>query len=163
MSAAELEDQLKGFLIGKICWYVLAGGCTGSVFDLYLGQQYPRVPIDNDALPVHVREHEPEFSLLVRCAWRLDGQIGPITGWCEPNGNDDPLVLGLLTLVDSTITNVSVVPTGLDLILTFSNGSILRIFCDLTRNVAPPHVTNWSLFHLTEHIGSVEPSGVWRR
>ena len=135
-------NDLLNSIIRKPCWYVAAGGCTGSVFKLYLGDKIPREkPVENDRLGEQARLYEPEYDIMVYCAWRLDGPDGPITSWLEPNEIDGSMVNGLNKLTGESVERIQIfLPVG-DMEVEFSGGKTMKIFCDAT--AATDRTSNW--------------------
>ena len=145
-------------LLHKLCWCVVAGGCTGSAFKLCLGEKIPREkPIPNENLDEQARLNDSEYSLMAYCAWRLDGPDGPITSWLEPNEPEGSMVMGLDRLVGDCVDRVEVfLPAG-DLEVRFTRGKTLKIFCD---KIATTGHLNWFVtgpnqFEVVAEKGSV--------
>lgn len=153
-------QELMSRLQGKVCWYTLAGKGTGSIVQLYLGDKVPRrTPIRNDKLPASAREFDPEYSLLVYCAWRLDGATQPITSWREPEDNDGPMVRGLAELHGETIQAVEVLEPAWDLFLRFTGGKTFRVFCD--RAVFEKDDINWFMLGQASFCITVKQGSLW--
>jgi hypothetical protein len=153
-------DRLKSALLNKTCWCTVAGEGVGSIFQLYLGGKIPRQkPKTNKMLRDDARWNDAEYSLMVWCAWRLDGSQKPITGWLEPNDNAGPLVSGLVQLEGETVVDVRVHSPAWDLALEFSGQKTLQVFCDATRGTQ--RTENWSLLGPNDLCLAVEASGAW--
>lgn len=116
----ELHNAIAG-LVGLPCWHISAGKGVGSSFLLRLGQKIP--------LPKPFRnvKFASEASLLVWCAWRLDGETAPITSSDE---DEDIIAQKLQVLIDQSITSVDFTSAAWDMCVTISNGLQLRVFCD---------------------------------
>lgn len=140
------HEAFVGNLVGLPCWAVSGGGCTGSIFRLFLGERIPRErPVRNEKLDELARFYHPEYDIMPYCAWRLDGTNGPITGWLDPNNEAGAMVTGLEQLVGSTIERVRIHPPSWDLEIGFSGGRTLKIFCDAT--TVTDSAENWSIGH----------------
>ncbi len=152
--------KLEKLLSGSHCWYTLAGEGTGSVFQLYLGAKIRRDrPVDNDMLSAEAIWNDPEFHLMVWCAWRLDGPSEPITGWLEPNDNDGPMVRGLAELEGESVVSVRVRAPAWDLELEFTGQKTLNVFCDLTEHSGRGE--NWHVSGRNGFCVAVEHAGTW--
>jgi hypothetical protein len=155
------KRQLEAALVHKPCWYTAAGESTGSQFDLFLGGKVRRErPLQNIRLSEEARQYSSEYSLIVSCAWRLDGPDGPITGWREPNEHDGPMVNGLAQLVGESIRSIRVDGPAWDLEIDFTGDKTLRIFCDFTKE-AEGESTNWFVLGPAGFQLSVEQGGDW--
>ena len=115
--------------------------------ELYIGAKIPRkVPAEGDWLDVldeQARLNEPECDIFIHCSWRLDGPAGTIASSGELDEHEDPRVRNLLGLIGETIENVDLfLPVG-DMNLRFSNGKILKVFCDATTLCDNP--SNWAV------------------
>lgn len=119
-------------LVGKPCWGISAGGCTGSRFILKCGKQLKRDrPLTNTHLPELQRLYEAELGVNVGCAaWRLDGENEVITSSTDDSSPSGPMVHGLSRLIGTYVTCAQVTRPGMDLVLEFQDGLRLRVFCD---------------------------------
>lgn len=72
---------------------------------------------------------------MVWCAWRLYDSISEriITNWNERSGENQPLTLGLKSLVGRKITKIRL-SQFFDLEIWFDGNIVLSIFCDLISN-----------------------------
>jgi len=123
-------------LINKECWGFVAGKGTGSVFSLRIGEKIPlEEPVDNPNLPEDIRNNESEFSLFVECVWRIDSNKKIICGAWDDNSKNGKMLKGLKMLMNSTITAVNIYEPAFDLIIEFSSGVFLKIFCDQINEV----------------------------
>ena len=120
-------------LVGKPCWGIAAGANTGSVLNLHLGGKIcrPRL-LPNPALSADLRQYRGELSVFIKCAWRLDMEDKIICGWIESCSEGGPLARGLHRVLDETVERISLQRPALDLGVHFSNGCVLRLFCDQT-------------------------------
>lgn len=145
------DAEVMSRMLGLPCWYVAAGGCTGSTFQLYLGKKIPRIkPVANDMLPDDPRVNFGEYGLMVHCPWRLDAIAGPITGWLDPCDNDGPMVSGLNSMVGQNVRQIKILEPAWDIELAFTGDLTLKVFCDATE--ASDKSSNWYLFG---------PHGLW--
>ncbi len=127
---------------GLRCWYVSCGGCTLPTFQLSLGDKLRRArPINNPAQSEEFRQFEGEASLLVWCAWRLDGADGPLT---SSDDADASVTTHLQRLVGARVEAVAVTTAACDLTLSFSGDLTLRVFCDHVPG-EPSFDGNWQL------------------
>jgi hypothetical protein len=132
---AVLEFLMQN-VIGKKVLKVNAGGTTGSVFCLELG----------DSLRIkqeRAREFtEGDFSIMVYSSWRLDDleKSKPITSWQEDSGLQGKMTLALKDLLNDVVESVSV-SSFYDLDIRFKSRRRLAAFCDLTSNQEMD--TNW--------------------
>jgi hypothetical protein len=133
-----LFNEALALLVGQPCWGVLAGAGTGSHFDLQLGAMISRVtPRRNSTLAPRVRDHDPDLSLFVTCSWRIDSPDSVVGGCWEGNGPAGSMLGSLHSLVDQTIAAASATGPARDLEVCFSNGHVLRVFCDQTDELEP--------------------------
>ena len=129
-------------LKGLKCWHVSSGGAAGSTIQLALGNKIERsIPLKNRAHSDEFRRFEGEASLLVWCAWRLDGPDRPLTSWDDAEESIDT---GLAQLVGTQITSLEVLAPAWDLSIEFSNSLVLRVFCDHVPG-EPSFHGNWDL------------------
>jgi hypothetical protein len=133
---SEMSQQLaRGLasLVGQRCWGAVAGSGTGSVVSLSFGRMIPRTtPLANPHLSTAVRENEAELGLYIECAWRIDGPDAVVAGCWDDNQADGPMLGGLAQLIDQSVVAADVTEPAFDLHLRFSNGIVLRVFCDKT-------------------------------
>lgn len=128
----ELRHELRQ-ITSKPCWSVIAGEGTGSIVSLDFGEKVPRhTPLKNSQLTKIERENEGEMSLMIWCAWRLDGPKGVICGSTDSNANDGPMVKGAKMLVGRSVEAVEILSPAFDLRLIFRGQFVLNIFCDQT-------------------------------
>jgi len=129
-------------LRGLECWYVSCGGAAGSAFQLSFGEKVRRrMPITNSAHSDAFRQFEGEVSLLVWCAWRLDGPDSPLTSWDDRH---ESIEAEVSKLVGTRIESLEVVPPAWDMNIMFSNSLCLRVFCDHVPG-EPSFDGNWDL------------------
>jgi hypothetical protein len=124
------------------CWKVSCGGAAGSTFQLALGEKV-RLPIPSKKAKYTDRfpEFEGEASILVWCAWRLDGLNGPLTSWDD---TAQAVEEGLKKLVGEKIESIDLIPPAWDATITLSNSFCLRVFCDHVPG-DPSFDGNWDL------------------
>ena len=112
----------------QICWHVSVGGCTLPSFSLAIGGKIKRdKPLRNQAQPEAFRYYDPEISFLVWCAWRLDRGDSVLV---SHEGNEEEIMGNLKLLVGKALTEITVAPPAWDLVLNFTEGLKLAIFCD---------------------------------
>jgi hypothetical protein len=148
---ATSDDPLKWIppLVGLECWYVSTGGAAKSTFELALGEKVLRPhPLRNTAHSEAFRQFEGSVSILVWCAWRLDGSHGPLTSWDD---TEQSIKERLRSLVGARIEHVDIVPNSWDISIRFSNQSCLRVFCDHVPG-DPSFDGNWDLSTQTVSI-----------
>jgi hypothetical protein len=82
-----------------------------------------------------------EASLLVWCTWRLDGKNGPLA-----SSDEEPPVGAkkLRILKGKILRGVELFFPGWDLSVDFSQGLVLRVFCDHVPG-NPSYHLNWQL------------------
>jgi len=114
-------------LIGKKVLKVNAGGTTGSVFSLDIGDELISREKNGHAFL------QGEFFIMVNCAWRLDDLDNnrPLTGWREDSDVDGIMTLRLKTLLNDEIEGIELTPFY-DLQIIFKSKKRLFVFCDLT-------------------------------
>ena len=157
----DIRDQFLNDLRrlqGLQCWGITAGEGTGSRISLDLGEKLERAkPLRNLHLSEAVRKFTGEFRLFVQdCAWRFDADK-IICSSKTPNANDGPMVLGLHTLIDQRVVNAVTTPSGYDLVVEFSTGAKLRLFCDCFDDVSDGN--NYS-FHTPDRVFVVKAGGI---
>lgn len=120
-------------LEGQPCWSVIAGRGTGSIVAIDFGPKVKRPrPVSNPYLTPEQREFVGAFSLLISCAWRLDGSKGVVCSWMDENVDGGRMLGGLHQLPGGYVTIVAVAQPAYDLTLTVNQGLTLRLFCDQT-------------------------------
>ncbi len=137
------------FLVGKMCWGFLAGPPTGSIIHLHLGEKLKRERIiPNDKLKFGLDQYIGEYHVTIYCDWRLQKGNVPITGSCEPNNPDGPLVSGLHSIIGRKITSARFIDVCGDIQLQFGD-IILNVFCNYTGNEDDEYCfqdeSNWTL------------------
>lgn len=145
-------------LEGLQCWGITAGEGTGSHVSLDFGKKIERARLlRNPHLSEAVRNFTGEFGIFVQdCAWRLDADK-VICSSKTPNANDGPMALGLRNLVDQRVVNAVATLPGYDLLIEFSAGAKLRLFCDCFDDASDGN--NYS-FHTPEWVFLVKAGGV---
>jgi hypothetical protein len=154
-------EEVVNRLVGQLCWGIIAGAGTGSIISLQLGEQIPRQsPLNNPALSRVQKKYESEYTIFIECSWRVDSKSKVICGCWDDNSKNGEMVAGLKRLTGSTVTSVNVKKPAWDLELMFSNGFVLRLFCDSV-NLADLN-DNYSVF-LPEGIFVVGTRGKLRK
>ena len=112
----------------KVCWHVSVGGCTLPTFSLAIGGKAKRDrALRNPAQPVAFRKYEPEVSLFVWCAWRLDrGDLVEASN----DGSASEITRGLKRLVGKSVVKIEITPPAWDLALHFDDCFRLTVFCN---------------------------------
>ena len=139
---SRIFESLAGYAVLR----VVAGGAAGSIIGIYFARKA------EGAI-----EGKHECYMAVECSWRLDGQGGPITSSCDENSESGPMLHGLLSLRGNVVSNVLVKEPGYDLLISFSEGYQLSIFCDVVREGCC-----WYLLGPENVNVSVEPAGKLR-
>jgi hypothetical protein len=119
-------------LKGQECWAVVAGEGTGSHISLDFGKRIERArALRNPRLSEAVRRFTGEYGLFVRnCSWRLTVNAAIICTSRTPNDNDGVMVGGLQSLVGQFVRGAQADGPTYDLIIDFSDGGRLQLFCD---------------------------------
>jgi len=126
--------------VGKKCWHVTAGGITAPQFSVALGRKIRRDrPLRTPQGSKAFQFYEGEISFFIRCSWRLESEKLVIA---SSDDAEKPVVLGLRRLAGKTLVDVKVEQPAWDLILGFSGGLRLHVFCDVTNNSAI-YLKNW--------------------
>lgn len=127
-----LREELQQ-MISKSCWSVVAGEGTGSVITINIGEKVRRPkPVRNLWLNKDEQENEGEMSLMIWCAWRLDGPAGVVCGSTDSNDNDGSMVKGVKMLIGRVVESAEILSPAFDLRLAFRGQYVLNIFCDQT-------------------------------
>lgn len=138
----EFEASLKA-MIGQPCWSVQAGA-VGSMASLHIGDKVPRVlPYPNQSLTPEEHRFQGAYLLYVEdCPWRIEDSEAVLASWLDSNAPDGPIVVQMKALVDRVIEDVQLIRPGMDLVVYFSGGRVLRIFPD---QADPDEGDNYSL------------------
>ena len=119
-----------GHLSGLECWSVIGGRGTGSALSLGFGKRVPSRRFSaNTTLTLEERQFEPEYSLFVEAAWRLQSSDRVLMTWTEVD-SDSAWDDGPKSLLGLRVESTSVRPIGLDLEVRFERGLVFSIFCD---------------------------------
>lgn len=131
MDFVAFQDHLNQ-LVGMVTWGVVVGAGTGSMVSLQFGEKYLRTkPVKNPTLDPLIREYEGKWSLFIReAAWRLDSDEKILCSSRSNNQAGAEMLQGLHQIMDALVSDVKLFRPGGDLILTFSNGLKLTVFCD---------------------------------
>jgi hypothetical protein len=129
-------ELLMHSIIGKKVLKVNAGGSTGSIFCVELGDSLQSGQENGRELT------EGDFSIMVYSSWRLDDllNIKPITSWQENSDIDGKMTSSLKDLLEDFVDGITVSPFY-DLDVRFRSGRRLAVFCDLTSDQEMD--TNW--------------------
>lgn len=158
MSFESIQEHLTQ-LVGMPTWGIVAGAGTGSMVSLQFGDKRLRAkPLKNPCLDALTRNYEAEWSLFIKdAAWRLDS---PEEVLCSSKSNNQAgaeMLKGLHQLTGAEVSEVQLFKPGGDLLLAFSNGLKLTLFCDCTNN---EEGDNYSVF-TPAFTFTVEPKGKW--
>ena len=120
-------------LVGEKCHSVPAGRGTGSVINLNIGPQALRdKPIKNPHLSENARLYDSDFGLLIYSCWRMtiNGEIA--CSWRNAFDSMDKMLKELDKLCGQEIVKIELCENTYDLSLSFKNGIVLDIFCDMS-------------------------------
>jgi hypothetical protein len=90
--------------------------------------------LHNPALREDQRQYASDYSLMVRCGWRIEADQEVLCGWSEFDPEDGNLPGCLLDLEGEPIVSVLLTEPILDVKILFGNGRALSVFCDLGVN-----------------------------
>ena len=128
MNIASLIRQLEGVE----CWSIVGGSGPGSVVSLGFGGKTIReIPSRNRDLTQLEQLYDPEFSLIVYCAWRVLCHGSIIGGWRDC-GSRTSLRVQLDRLIGLKVNTIHINPKTYDLRIGFQGGKAIDIFCDIT-------------------------------
>lgn len=117
-------------LHGKECWSVIAGAGTGSIVSIGFGAQVPARRFSaNPRLTLKDRQFEPEYSIYVECAWRLQDGERVLATWTEAAGGER-WSKELEKLRGLKIESTTIRPVAFDVDLNFEGGLTYSLFCD---------------------------------
>jgi hypothetical protein len=117
-------------LHGLECWSVIGGAGTGSTVSLGFGAQIPaRRFSSNPKLTLDERRFEPEYSIYVESAWRLEDKEQVLAAWTEAASGESWLD-ELKRLRGLKVESTELRTVGLDLEIHFEGGLTYAIFCD---------------------------------
>lgn len=134
MTVLVLESLTKS-MAGKECWLIIAGAGTGSVVNLGFGDKKRRDrPVKNPCLSEDEKLFNPEYSIMIYCAWRLSSSGVIICSWRDSNEAGGPMLSGLELLRGKKLCEIAIEPIGFDLTLHFEDGFCIQIFCDVTND-----------------------------
>lgn len=126
-----LEVDLQR-LVGMPCWSIMVSAGAHVLLDF--GQKLLRVPILFDqTLTEEQRMYKGEASLFIEHAvWRLEHQGTIIGSWRDSRHPSGTMQSRLGQCHGKVIEHVTLLRPGLDLLVQFTAGLALRIFCDQT-------------------------------
>jgi len=149
-------SDVPSALVGHECWYVSAGGKTAPSFMLALGDKVARErPLTNPAQSAEFRANEGSVELLVWCAWRLQGPALVLASSDQGASG----LSALRAIVGASVTAVLCSPPAWDLLVEFSNGLELAVFCDHVEPNASI-AQNWELWSPQGYVGT-GPGAEW--
>lgn len=115
------------------CWMIIAGKGAGSVVALGFGDKIQREkPSGNSTLSEDERHFDPQFRVMVYCAWRLESQGEVICNWRDPNDAGAKMLTGLSKLRNKRLKTVEFNSPINDMVLYFESDLVMRVFCDQT-------------------------------
>lgn|GEM_PF-1179733 len=130
----KLVDYYLSNLIGKKCWGYSAGYPTAQEVFLQIGEKVLREkPLTAKKWKYGLEKYKGEYRIGVSSEWRLQTKKRPITGSCEPNHKDGPMLKGLEKVVNKKITDIRITDECGDLLIVFGN-VYLKVFCNYTGN-----------------------------
>lgn len=134
MTSMQTVSDFRGQLAKlrhKPCWNVVAGPGTGSHVALDFGRRVPRRrPLRNPCLSTDQQMYQGEYSLLVTCAWRLQGRKRVICSSTSSNHEAGPMQTALKRLIGTRVHGISLHGPALDMKISFDGGLALLVFCD---------------------------------
>jgi hypothetical protein len=143
--AVDRLSEVLSRIVGRRCIGFTAGESAGSVVDLEFEPRKIRSkPLKNPHLTPEQRTGEPEYSILVECAWRLDSNYKVLCGAWDDNSLGGRMLSGLEATTGALLERFVLSDPGLDLELWLSNGLCFRIFCDQVNEV--DENDNYSVF-----------------
>jgi hypothetical protein len=111
-------------------WSVGAGPSTGSHVSFEIGPKRPRrVPLTNPAISEQERLYEGTYSMLISCAWRLDGRSGVMSSWRSDDFSGG-MMSAVASLIGTCVENVRLDLPGLDFRLHLTGGMTFSVFAD---------------------------------
>lgn len=117
-------------LQGLECWSVIAGAGTGSMVSLGFGARIPaRSFSSNPKLTLDERQFEPEFSIYVQAAWRLEDAERVLATWTDA-AEGKAWLEELEKLRGVRVGSTHVSAGALDLEIRFQGGLKYTVFCD---------------------------------
>lgn len=134
-------QEKLAILVGRRCLGVVAGSPNRQVIQILLGETVDSA--DNDSSRKGAK-FSGMFILGVYCDWRLQKHGRPITGSCEPDNIDGPLVRGVQQLAGETVTAVEVTDECGDINLRFGD-TLLKVFCTYTGNEDEEYYPQWDV------------------
>lgn len=132
-------------LEGKQCWSIIAGKGTGSVVCLGFGDKIQREkPSKNSTLTDDERHFDPQFSLMIYCAWRIELLGDVLCNWRDPNDAGAKMLSGLAELRNKHLLSVEFYSPINDMALHFEGDLVLRVFCDQIDDEADDNYRFWT-------------------
>ena len=126
-----MNSLLNKFVQGKECWYTSVNASTGSILNLCLGGKVPsKKPAQNPNKSEDFCSFDPEISVMVYCAWRIETKDHVLGGWLDPNHPGGAMEKSLSNIHGKTVTEFHLDFPSFDLTLTLSNMFSIKIFCD---------------------------------
>jgi len=114
-------------LIGRVCLAAIAQPETGGNLLLHFGrwQTYENPPDPGIAV-----SERGNWSLMIKCPWRLDSNTAVICDWRSTGDAENARAEAHLSMEGLTVEDVELSHPGLDFRLRFSSGHQLLMLCD---------------------------------
>jgi hypothetical protein len=145
LTKLEFEKVLEQ-IVGKICWKFFGGSGTGTFVELLMGERILDRSLlsEESSLDLQNLSFKEEYTIFIKCAWRIESSNGIICGCWEDNSANGSMLRGLQQLVGEKVESIKLFTPTLDLRISFNNGLTLHIFCDQTDLIE--NNDNYSLF-----------------
>ena len=127
-------------VIGEKCWHVSTGNATLPSFSMALGEKIPRERPLRYRDGTSFAEYTGRVSFYVWCTWRF--QKGNRVLVSSDDDNEE-IVKALQRLVGDKIAGIEIAPPAWDVVVNFTSGKRLCVFCDHTQ-VSPSYQGNWN-------------------
>jgi hypothetical protein len=146
--ARTLHQYLHG-LSGMQVARLVSGGSAGSVIGIYFSGSEP-----THSVPKDVQHLGDRWYLGIECSWRLESPDTILTSSRDDNSDAGAMMAGLATLENNRVQRIELVPGAYDLVIVFTGGQKLTIFCDVVRDACC-----WYLLGPGGIEVAVEPAG----
>jgi hypothetical protein len=147
-------------VVNKKCWGITAGYPIASIVNLHFGKKIEREKeFKNKNNKYELYKYYGEYIISIYSDWRLQTKIKPITGSCEPNIVEGPMIKGLERLINKKINDIQILDECGDLLISFGN-LYLKVFCNFTGNEDNEYCfqddMNWTLSYKENCLIKVE-------
>ena len=138
--------------VGRACVAALPYSASGGSLHLHFEKLIIRPNLlSNPHLPLELRSHMGEYTILVQCEWRLQ-QFGKTIATSVGPTNE------INRIVDHRLLSVLVAPTEpYDLSLLFDNDIAIDIFCNCDSTSS---VDNYCVYAVDSHVAYNATEGV---